>query len=475
MMISLPESVIEVLEKLKTAGWEAYVVGGSVRDMLMGTSTTDWDFTTNATPEEILKVFPDGFYDNAFGTVGVPTQVKSQKSKVKNKETEENREPKPEIFEITTYRSEHGYTDRRRPDKVVWGTKLEDDLARRDFTINAIATDGEKIIDPYHGQEDIKNKLIRAVGNPDERFKEDALRLMRAIRIATELQFLIEPATQAAITKDANLITHISAERIQGELLRIMASPFAADGVLLLKNTGLFHHILPELEACFGVEQKSPERHHIYDVGTHLIESLRNCKSTDPVTRFATLIHDIGKPAVVKTTDRGVITFYNHEVVGTKIARSIADRLKLSKKDRTKLTTLVRWHQFTVDEKQTDSALRRFIRRVGVDNLDDMLHLRIADRIGGGAKETSWRTELFKKRLAEVQQQPFTVADLTVDGHDVMKVLNVKPGKIIGDTLEKLFAEVEEDLSRNSRDYLLKRLEELKVSGHDHLKIIDKP
>lgn len=436
-MITFPQSIINTLKK---ASFEAYAVGGSVRDMIQGRPTKGWDFTTNATPEEILKVFPDSFYDNQFGTVGIKMP--------------------DDIYEVTTYRSEKGYKDHRHPDVIRWGKSLKEDLSRRDFTINAIAYDGKVFIDPYHGQEDLRNKIIRAVGDANARIEEDALRMLRSVRIASELGFMIEPATLAAIKTNAHLIGDISAERVRDELLKILASPFAADGILLLKQTGLLKIIIPELDAAFTIGQKSPARHHIYDVGTHSVMALKHCPSKDPIVRLATLLHDIGK---VKTfaIKNDVITFYNHEVVSTKITKNILARLKFSRRDSEKILTLVRWHQFTVDERQTDSALRRFIRHVGIENLNDMLALRIGDRLGGGAAETSWRMELFKKRLEEVQKQPFTVADLKIDGFDVMKALNCKPGPIIGKALNDLFSEVEAGKIKNERGALLSRLNHL--------------
>lgn len=441
--LKLPQEVIAALDALEKKGFEAYLVGGSVRDLIMGRNTSNWDFTTNARPDEILKIFPDSYYDNKFGTVGIP-----QASGL--------------VFEITTFRSEKGYSDHRHPDKVFWGKTLEEDLSRRDFTINAIAlhfaVGKPRIIDPYKGQGDINLKIITTVGDPDARFAEDALRLIRAVRIATELGFLIEEKTHLAIKKNAPLINQISAERVRDELMRILSTDYPADGILLLRSSGLLAQILPELEICFGIAQQSPKRHHIYDVGTHLIMSLKNCKSKDPIVRLATLLHDVGKPQVSQKQEDAVITFYNHEIVGTKIVRNIADRLRFSKKDRDKLIKLVRWHQFSVDERQTDKAIRRFIKRVGKENLNNILDLRVGDRLGGGAQETSWRLELYKKRLAEVQKQPFTVADLKVDGYDVMKILNLKPGPAVGKVLTKLFEEVENDQTKNEREYLLKQI-----------------
>lgn len=450
MEVQLPKFVLEILKKFEKTGFEIYVVGGAVRDLLMKKSSDDWDFTTNAIPEEILKLFPDGFYDNIFGTVGI------------------SHESSLHPFEITTFRQESGYSDKRRPDKVIWGKTLEEDIKRRDFTINAMALkrkDGKKdqyeLIDPYDGQKDLDKKLIRAVGKASERFSEDALRMMRAVRIASELNFSIEEKTLEAIKTNAPLINKIAKERIKDELIKILASPNPYVGIMIFREVGLLQEILPELEKTFGVEQKSPGRHHIHDVGTHSFLSLKNCKSTDPIVRFATLIHDIGKPQTYRKLPNGTITFYNHEVVSTKIAKRIAERLRFSKKQTKKLITLVRYHQFTVDERQTDKAIRRFIKKVGKEYLKDMLDLRVGDRLGGGARETSWRLEEFKKRLIEVQKQPFTIHDLKISGNDVMKKLNLKPGRKVGEILEKLFEEVEKKKIPNEKKALLAQLKNI--------------
>jgi putative nucleotidyltransferase with HDIG domain len=445
--LQLPEFVDGILDKFSKAGYEIYIVGGAVRDLLTSRIVDDWDLTTNATPEEMLKLYPDGFYDNVFGTVGIADPSS------------------PNPYEITTFRKEYGYSDSRRPDKVEWGKTLEEDLSRRDFTINAMALkrikDGDyELIDKYEGQKDLKNKLIKAVGEPDLRFSEDALRMMRAIRIAAEQGFTIEEKTLEAIKKNAALINKIAKERVREELFKLIASPHAYDGILIFKNSGLMAEILPEMEKTFGVEQKSPGRHHIYDVGNHLLMSLKNCKSQNPLVRFATLIHDIGKPQTYRKAETGVITFYNHEMVSSKIAENIADRLRFSNEEKERLITLVRWHQFTVDERQTDSAIRRFIRNVGKENINDMLDLRTGDRLGGGAAETSWRLEEFKKRLIEVQKQPFSIKDLKIDGNDVMKTLNLKPGPKVGEVLEKLFEEVVNKEIENSKEALLSRLKD---------------
>lgn len=444
MNINLPDEVKQIMTKMNKAGYEIYLVGGAVRDLLLGQLVDDWDFTTNATPEQVLQVFPDGYYNNQFGTVGIPA-------------TTEGFDP----HEITTYRTEHGYSDNRRPDKVTWGKNLEEDLQRRDFTINALALDiNNKLIDLFNGQKDLERKLIKSVGDPHERFSEDALRLMRAVRIASQLNFKIETKTLQAIKTYASLINKIAKERVRDELLKILSSDHADLGIENLRETGLLEQILPEMEKTYGVEQKSPGRHHIYDVWTHLLKSLHYCKSPDPIVRLATLIHDIGKPQTYKKLPNGTITFYNHEVISARIAKQIATRLRLSKKDSDKLWVLVRWHQFSVGEFQTDSAIRRFIRKVGKENIEDMLALRVGDRIGSGASETSWRLEEFKRRLIEVQKQPFSVHDLKITGDDVMKYLNLKPGPKVGEILNDLFKKVEDKKIENEKQVLLDNLKE---------------
>lgn len=471
MIDRIPHHVLTFIQTFQNKGFEIYLVGGCVRDLLLERSVKDWDFTTNATPEQILSVFPDGFYDNSFGTVGVPVEIGNDTK---------------EILEVTTYRTEHGYSDSRRPDNVEWGTSIEEDLTRRDFTINAIALKLDLIgkdplsadslhtqstankytvsfADPFDGQIDIEKKLIKAVREPDERFKEDALRLMRAIRLATQLSFEIEPETLSAITKNAALIQNISAERIRDELFKILASEFPYEGVMLLKNTGVLEYILPELLEGIDVSQERPGRHHKTDVFTHNLQALKLTPSKDPVVRFATLVHDIAKPRVQGKDDQGYVIFHNHEIEGAKLAEEISDRLRLSKKEKTKVVTLVRWHMFTVDEHTTDSAIRRFIRRVGVENIQDMIDLRIGDRLGSGTETAeSWRLKLFKKRIEEqLAPAPFSVNDLAIDGNDIMKELKIKPGPQIGEILQKLFEEVDEDMSKNTKDFLLTRVKEL--------------
>jgi len=451
MSIRVPQELKNIFDKFEQANYEIYLVGGAVRDYIMNRPINDWDFTTSARPEQIMELFDDAFYNNKFGTVGIPSE-----------------EFKP--HEITTFRTESNYFDNRRPENVEWGKSLEEDLERRDFTINAIALryaqSKQEVIDPFSGQEDINKKIIRAVGDPHERFAEDALRMMRAVRIASELNFEIEDNTKNAIITHSKSIQKISKERVKDELFKILASPHPYEGMTIFREVGLMQEVLPEFEKSFGVEQISPERHHIYDVGTHGMMALKHCAPSDPLLRFACLIHDIGKPQTYsRDPESKIITFYNHEVVGARIAKNIAKRLKFSKQETDRLFLLIRWHQFTVDEHQTDKAIRRFIKKVQPENVDDMLELRRADRIGSGARETSWRTEDFKKRLIEVQKQPFSVHDLKLKGDEIMEILNIKPGPEVGRILKQLFKEVEDKKVENKKQELIKKIKEIDLSS----------
>jgi putative nucleotidyltransferase with HDIG domain len=453
----IPEEILKLYRRVQEANFEAYLVGGCVRNMFLKRPVKDWDMTTNATPQDLLKIFPQAFYDNKFGTVGIPCVIS------KDKEI---------VVEITTFRTELGFSDRRRPDKVEWGKSIGEDLKRRDFTINAIAlkilNPNDKtsmsfdLVDPFGGQKDIENKIIRAVGNPKERFKEDALRLLRAVRIAMELGFKIEECTWKEIICDASLIKEVSGERIRVELLRILASTNAYEGIILLKESNLLDCILPELLTGIGISQKRPGRHHTDDVFTHNILSLKFCPSADSVVRFAALIHDVGKPQAMSKDKDDLVIFHNHEVTGAKIANSICERLKFSNTDKKRIVNLIRWHMFGVNENQTDAAIRRFIRKIGVENIKDMLDLRIADRLGSGRPKDSWRFNLFRKKVEEqLKPAKFSINDLAIDGYDVMKELNIKPGPKIGSILQKLFEEVESDLSKNNKEYLLKKIKDL--------------
>ena len=444
--IKIPGKIRMIVREFRKNGAEIYIVGGAVRDLILGREVNDWDFTTNLTPEEVKKMFPkNSFYNNIFGTLSIV-------------------EKDGEIFEITTFRTERGYSDGRHPDEVKWGKTLAEDLERRDFTINAMAIKISdlrsqiSVVDLFEGKKDLADKLVRTVGNPDERFREDALRLMRAVRIAGQIGFNIEEKTLESIKRNAKLIINIAGERIRDELFKILLSPTPSKGIELLRQSGLLAELMPELNEGLGMAQKG---HHIDDVWTHNLKTLDNCQSKNPITRLAALVHDIGKPKSSRGEGEGR-TFHNHEVYGSRIAVQIGRRLRLSNKELDQLFRLVRWHMFTVQETQTDKAVRRFIRNVTLDYVDEMIDLRRADRLGSGAKETSWRWELFKKRIVEVQKQPFAVKDLKVNGKDVMEILGIKPGPKVGEVLNTIFKEVEEKPEINKREILIKKIEDYK-------------
>lgn len=457
MNYTLPNQVKNILEKFEKENFQIYIVGGAVRDLLMEKKVEDWDFTTDARPEEILKLYPEGYYDNKFGTVGIQAKATSEVGFVPKDALSS------EVYEITTMRKEGVYKDHRHPVDVSWTDKIEEDLARRDFTINAIALNAAEgqhnLVDPFNGQSDLKNKIIKAVGEPGKRFQEDALRLIRAIRFAGQLEFDMEEKTFQAIQKNADLIKEIAWERIRDELFKILASTNPYMGIIKLREAGILQIILPELEACFGIQQEGPKHDRVYDIGEHALLALKMCTSADSLVRFAALLHDIGKVKTVKVQTDKNVTFYNHDLEGGKLSLHIAKRFNLSKKQTDKLYRLVRWHMFTLDENQTDSAIRRFIKNVGVENIEDMLAVRVGDRLGGGTQNpTSWRMEKFKERIKQVLKKPFSIADLKVNGKDVMKVLDIKPGPKIGEILQKLFEEVLEDSSKNNLKYLLERM-----------------
>ncbi len=443
--MTIPKEVKLVIEKLEKAGFEAYIVGGCVRDFLLEKDPNDWDITTNAKPEEIQKVFPDSFYTNEFLTVTVHTGSKIEKL--------------AEI-EITTYRSEAKYTDKRHPDEVKYAEKLEDDLSRRDFTINAIALRPgsgqakEKIIDLFGGQEDLKNKIIRTVGNAQERFNEDALRMLRAVRFATTLNFKIEEKTAEAIKKNSIWLKAISQERIRDELVKIIMTEKAADGIELLRELGLLRYIVPELLENYGVAQN---KHHIYDCYQHAVKSLEYTtkKNFNMYVRIAALLHDIAKPRV-KAGEGEEATFYNHEIVGAKITFQILNRLKFSKKEVEKITKLVRYHLFyyNVDEVG-ESSVRRLVRNMGPENMEELLQVRQADRIGSGVpKAEPYKLRHLKYLIEKVSKDPISVKMLKINGKDLMQILGEKPGPRIGQILDALLGLVLEDPKKNNQKYL---------------------
>ena len=458
--MKIPDYVLKIIKDLKASGYEAYIVGGCVRDFLMDKEPKDWDITTNARPEEILKVFPTGKYENDFGTVLLPIRDKADCSKTENES--DKKECLKDVIEITTYRSEQGYSDRRHPDEVRFEKELDKDLERRDFTINALAMDPdepENIVDLFGGRKDIKAKIIRAVGEPSDRFKEDALRMLRAIRFRSQLNFELEPKTQRAIVKLAGSIKFISKERIKDELIKILSSDRPSEGILLLQETKLLQYILPELEQGIGVDQA---RHHVYPVFKHNILSLKYCPSPFWQVRFAALLHDVAKPKTKKIID-GIATFYNHEYVGAKIVDRIMTRLKFSNTDRERVVNLVKNHMFYYNDKEVSAAsVRRLIVKVGRENLKDLIDLRVADRLGSGTpKAMPYKLRHLEYMMEKVQNDPVSVKMLKINGDDLMKVLNIAPGPKIGAILDVLLGEVIEDPELNTSEILQERAREL--------------
>lgn len=514
----LPTSSLYILHRLQKSGFEAFLVGGAVRDNLGITlgllpshhlpAEMDYDYTTNAKPEEIMQVFPESFYQNEFGTVSVTRENIAQELTKFNLSPEKTNlaahshstptaiaiseasrvheslclpqvavpEQAESNYEITTYRVGEKYEhDCRHPSCMAWGKKLTDDLSRRDFTINALALGVDskyleqifsqkkvareycinkayyQLIDKYQGWQDLQQNLIRCIGESNQRFREDGLRLMRAVRLSVQLNFAIEEQTYLAIGENASLLEQISFERIRDELFKILSSDYPREGIMLLEETGLLAYIIPELLDCRDVAQSG---HHLTDVWVHSLSALAACPSSDPLVRLATLLHDIGKPATQKMIN-GKYTFYNHEIVGANIVYQIAQRLRLSRLQTKRLVCLVRHHMFSYDRHHSDAAIRRFMRKVGLENLNDILAVREGDRLGSNAAKTSWRLEEMKKRMIEQLHQPLQVRDLAVDGNDLIKELQLSPGPVLGQILGKLLEMVLEDSSLNTKEKLL--------------------
>ncbi len=465
---SIPREVKDVVTKLQNAGHSAFIVGGCVRDLLRAELPKDWDVTTSARPEEILKSFPESFYENKFLTVTVKTG---------------SFDPTLTEVEVTTFRAEGKYTDKRHPDEVRFADTLEEDLGRRDFTINAIALDyrlqatSHKLVDPFGGQEDLKNRLLRAVGDPENRFDEDALRMLRAVRFAVELGFGIEKNTEKAIRKFAGNLSFIAKERIRDEFVKILASPGAKKGIELLHELGLLKHIIPELEEGIGVEN----RPRIYTIWEHNLKALEyGAKQGFPLdVCIAALLHDVGKPRTKGPKKNDEWTFYGHDVVGSKMAAQVLRRLHFPRDTLEKVATLIRWHLFKYDPNEgiTDSSIRRLIRHVGPENMNDLVRLRICDRMGMGVpKALPYRLRHFQFRVEKIlhEEEAPTPRMLKVNGEDVMRILGISPGPKVGHILEVLLQEVIDDPAQNEPEKLEFRIKELgKLSEEELVKVAE--
>jgi tRNA nucleotidyltransferase (CCA-adding enzyme) len=459
MQYRIPKEISAVSEGLRNAGYEAYLVGGCVRDLIIGLEPKDWDVTTNATPEQIQAVFPESFYENDYGTVGVKTGSEDKRLA---------------IIEVTPYRTESEYSDKRRPDKVEFGTSLLEDLARRDFTINAIALDDSKghIVDPYNGEKDIKDKIVRAVGNASERFNEDALRMLRAVRFVAELGFGIDGDTATAIGENNKHLSHVSRERVRDELVRILNSSQPMSAFVLAQQLGILEFISPDLARSIGVEQNQA---HSYDVFEHLMRTLQHAadKNFNLEVRLACLFHDVSKTESRRRSDeKNDWSFHGHEVVGSRVTKKVLEDLRFSKEIVDKVFKLVRWHMFFSDPEQiTLSAVRRMITNVGEENIQDLLNLRMCDRIGTGRpKEQPFRFRKYKAMVDQALRDPISVGMLKTDGSRIMEMFHVNPGPKIGWTLNALLEEILDDPERNTEEYLDKRTKELLDMPEEELK-----
>ncbi len=461
MTFLIPKEVSYVTKTLKKANFEAFLIGGCVRDLILNRTPADWDVTTNATPDEIITLFPHTFYENNFGTVGVVSD-----------ETEDER---LKSIEVTTYRQEATYSDYRKPDQVSFSKNLEDDLKRRDFTVNAIAYDAEKesFTDPYSGKTDIEKRLLRTVGTPSERFSEDALRIMRAVRLSAELDFTIEENTEKAIQDMSHLLSKISMERIRDEFIRIILSDRPMEGLLLAKKLTILEQVLPEILAGAGITQNQA---HAFDVLEHSLRTLAHAaKKNFPLSvRLAALFHDIAKPETRRKGQNGEWTFYGHEVVGSRVTRNILTRMRFPKETIEEVSKLVRWHMFFSDpEKVTLAGVRRLIRNVEKERVENLMNLRICDRIGTGRpKEEPYRLRKYQSMIEEAMRDPLTVSMLHIDGEKIMEISHETPGPRIGLVLHALLEEVLDDPSRNTKEYLEKRAQELLRIPQEELRSI---
>ncbi len=491
MNYNIPKEIRAAVAILRSAGYEAFLVGGCVRDLILndppsahsgGGGPKDWDVTTNARPERIQELFPNSFYENKFGTVSVVTG---------------SDDPKLRVIEITPYRLEGKYSDKRHPDEIKFADKLEDDLTRRDFTVNAMAmkleevtdeisrrgratsqlksfplasgakeiSDGIsasfKIIDLFNGQKDLEEKLIRAVGGTAERFEEDALRIMRAVRLASELGFSIEENTMRAIREKAHLLKFIAKERIRDEFSKMLMSGTPSKGLEFLRELGILKLFLPELEEGYGVGQN---KHHIYTVWEHNIRAL-DCAAKEKwplVVRMSALFHDIGKPRA-KQGDGPDSTFYNHEVIGEKMSFRVLSRLKYPNDFVEKVAKLVRFHLFyyNVDEV-SESSVRRLIKRVGPEDMEDLIRVRICDRIGSGVpKAEPYKLRHFRFLVEKLQRDPVSVKMIKINGDKIKKITGLPQSIKVGLILNALMEEVLDDPEKNTEEYLEKRVLEL--------------
>lgn len=449
--IKIPSVLQKMNSIFEENGFKAYLVGGAVRDALMGKEPSDWDLTTNATPEQVMSIFhkviPTGI---AHGTVTVHFMK--------------------EEIEVTTFRTESDYSDGRHPDKIEYTGNIEEDLSRRDFTMNAIAVsikDGS-IVDPFNGQQDIKKKIIRTVGNPYERFSEDGLRPVRAVRFSAQLGFEIEKETFKAISdpKILSVTKGISVERFRDELMKLLKADKPSYGLKIMENCGIMKIFMPEFEVCRGCIQEDFRGFHEFDVMDHLLYACDGAPKEKPVVRLAALFHDIGKPKAKKTvhTENGdTNTFYSHERYSAEITRNLMTRLKYSNAEIDSVCHLVENHMFNYEPNWTDAAVRRFLVKVKFENVEDLFDLRLADIYGMHNlpvrvhdSPTAALLLEFRERMEkeEAQKTALDLKSLAVNGKDLIQN-GIPAGKILGQILNELFETVLDDPAQNTKETLL--------------------
>lgn len=433
----IPKVLKDFAKVFRSAGYDCFLVGGAVRSLIMSLPLGDFDITTNAEPKDVRALFPRV----------IPTGIKHGTVTVLFHEHQ---------IEVTTYRVEGIYSDGRRPDEVHFVPSLEQDLARRDFTINSIALDPIKgtLIDPNRGVDDIRHKILRAIGDPEERFSEDGLRLMRACRIAAQLEFSIESQTMAGIRNQCNGITNISPERIKDEIIKAIGAPAPSVAIMHMKEGLLLPLVLPELSHCEGVLQKGMHR---YDVFHHSLLAC-DCAPRDNLpVRLAALFHDIGKPDALRYLPSGEPIFYQHENISVDLTRGILRRLRFPKSVELRVLRLIEQHMFNYDITWSDAAVRRFLRRIGPEFLDDLLLLRQADTAGivGRPQPSPTLSDLkdHVQRLVD-ESAVFTVRDLEVNG-DHLAELGIPRGPEMGKVLNYLLEAVLDDPNQNRVEKLL--------------------
>jgi tRNA nucleotidyltransferase (CCA-adding enzyme) len=446
----LRDEIRTVHRVLRENNYECYLVGGSVRDLLLGFDVYDFDFATNARPEVVSRLFRRV----------IPTGIKHGTVTVLMKHG---------TYEITTYRSEGNYTDGRRPEHVTFSDTLQEDVLRRDFTINGLAYDlaAMEIVDYVSGLEDLSEKLIRTIGNPVERFSEDGLRTYRACRFAARLKFKLDDDTFNAISKTLHVAEKVSVERIRDEIMKMLEADIPSIGLEYMRTSGLMAQCMPELDACYGVEQN---KYHLFDVYYHSLYSCDSAPADKPLVRLAALLHDIGKVPTRRVGDDGDYTFYNHEVIGTRMVRKLMRRLKFSNGDVFHVTGLISNHMFHYTPEWTDGAVRRFMKKAGLDNLEDLFELRLADRAGNGMREgMPAPIKKLQKRIGKIidAENAFTVRDLDIDGKILMDEFNLKPGPVIGKVLNELLEKVLDHPELNRRDSLMEMAGEI-LKDIDH-------